>query len=74
MDGESTEQAGFHVFSNIRPNHTYHVIVRSKKVKQEWLKKIEEVMKFHAELIKMVSFMQLRERDVTYTLYSGTSL
>ena len=45
------------MFSECRPTQTYHVLVRSEKVKQVWVEKIGKIITLNAENVKKVSEM-----------------
>ena len=50
-----SDPMGFKVYSQIRPSHTYLILMRSEKVKQDWVEKIDEVIRSYAELMKKVN-------------------
>ena len=39
-----SEPSGFQMFSRAHRSHTYHVTVRSKKVKEEWVRRIKTII------------------------------
>ena len=54
LDAVESEVTGFRVYSQCRTALSYHVVVRSEKTKQDWVRKIDEVIKMNTESMKKV--------------------